>query len=318
MSRSYSNRLPQLGGGLFLTDGGIERTLIFHEGIDLPYFAAFHLMKSPEGRAALVRYFEQYVAIARADGTGYIFESPTWRASSDWGTLLGYSRDDIAAVNRDAIALMRELQEKHGAPGFPMVVSGCVGRRGDGYDPGQVMSPGEAEDYHAHQIGAFAEAKADMVTAITMTNSNEAVGITRAAMKAGMPVAISFTTETDGRLPTGQSLADAIAEVDEATRAGPAYYMINCAHPNHFSSALPAGESWTTRVRGLRCNASKRSHQELNDSPDLDAGDPVELGDQYRELLQLHPQINVLGGCCGTDHRHIACISKACRSAMAA
>jgi len=318
MSRSYSNRLPQLGGGLFLTDGGIETTLIFHEGIDLPYFAAFHLMKSPEGRAALVRYFEQYVAIARADGTGYIFESPTWRASSDWGTLLGYSRDDIAAVNRDAIALMRELQEKHGAPGFPMVVSGCVGRRGDGYDPGQVMSPGEAEDYHAHQIGAFAEAKADMVTAITMTNSNEAVGITRAAMKAGMPVAISFTTETDGRLPTGQSLADAIAEVDEATGAGPVYYMINCAHPNHFSSALPAGESWTTRVRGLRCNASKRSHQELNDSPDLDAGDPVELGDQYRELLQLHPQINVLGGCCGTDHRHIACISKACRSAMAA
>ena len=318
MSRSYSNRLPQLGGGLFLTDGGIETTLIFHEGIDLPYFAAFHLMKSPEGRAALVRYFEQYVAIARADGTGYIFESPTWRASSDWGTLLGYSRDDIAAVNRDAIALMRELQEKHGAPGFPMVVSGCVGRRGDGYDPGQVMSPGEAEDYHAHQIGAFAEAKADMVTAITMTNSNEAIGITRAAMKAGMPVAISFTTETDGRLPTGQSLADAIAEVDEATGAGPVYYMINCAHPNHFSSALPAGESWTTRVRGLRCNASKRSHQELNDSPDLDAGDPVELGDQYRELLQLHPQINVLGGCCGTDHRHIACISKACRSAMAA
>ena len=318
MSRSYSNRLPQLGGGLFLTDGGIETTLIFHEGIDLPYFAAFHLMKSPEGRAALVRYFEQYVAIARADGTGYIFESPTWLASSDWGTLLGYSRDDIAAVNRDAIALMRELQEKHGAPGFPMVVSGCVGPRGDGYDPGQVMSPGEAEDYHAHQIGAFAEAKADMVTAITMTNSNEAVGITRAAMKAGMPVAISFTTETDGRLPTGQSLADAIAEVDEATRAGPAYYMINCAHPNHFSSALPAGESWTTRVRGLRCNASKRSHQELNDSPDLDAGDPVELGDQYRELLQLHPHINVLGGCCGTDHRHIACISKACRSAMAA
>lgn len=318
MSRSYSNRLPQLGGGLFLTDGGIETTLIFHEGIDLPYFAAFHLMKSPEGRAALVRYFEQYVAIARADGTGYIFESPTWRASSDWGTLLGYSRDDIAAVNRDAIALMRELQGKHDAPGFPMVVSGCVGPRGDGYDPGQVMSPGEAEDYHAHQIGAFAEAKADMVTAITMTNSNEAVGITRAAMKAGMPVAISFTTETDGRLPTGQSLADAIAEVDEATRAGPAYYMINCAHPNHFSSALPAGESWTTRVRGLRCNASKRSHQELNDSPDLDAGDPVELGDQYRELLQLHPQINALGGCCGTDHRHIACISKACRSAMAA
>ncbi|MFO7296895.1 MAG: homocysteine S-methyltransferase [Proteobacteria bacterium] len=318
MSKSYSNRLPQLDGGLFLTDGGIETTLIFLDGIDLPYFAAFDLMKTEDGRAALTRYYERYIAIALSDGTGFIFESPTWRASSDWGALLGYSRDDIAAVNRDAIALMRELQAKHDASRLSMVVSGCVGPRGDGYDPGQMMSPDEAESYHTHQIGAFADAKADMVTAITMTNANEAIGITRAAMKAGMPVAISFTTETDGRLPTGQSLADAIAEVDEATGAGPVYYMINCAHPNHFMSALPAGENWTKRVRGLRCNASKRSHQELNDSPDLDAGDPIELGSQYRELLQRPPQINVLGGCCGTDHRHIACISQACRSALAA
>lgn len=313
-----SNRLPQLDGGLFLTDGGIETTLIFHEGLDLPYFAAFHLMKTQEGRAALARYFERYVTIARTDGMGFIFESPTWRASSDWGEKLGYSPSDMAAVNRDSIALMRELQAKHRAPQLPMVASGCVGPRGDGYDPGQVMSAGEAESYHAHQIGAFAEANADMVTAITMTNANEAIGVTRAAMKAGMPVAIAFTTETDGRLPTGQTLSDAIAEVDDATSAGPAYYMINCAHPEHFESALPAGESWTKRIRGLRCNASRCSHQELNDAPDLDPGDPVELGLQYRDLLQRHPQINVLGGCCGTDHRHIECISRACRTAVAA
>ncbi len=311
-------RLPQLDGGLFLTDGGIETTLIFHEGLELPYFAAFHLMKTLVGRDALVRYFERYAAIARRDGMGFIFESPTWRASSDWGNKLGYSRDGIAAVNRDSIALMRELQAKHRAPQLPMVVSGCVGPRGYGYDPGQVMSASEAESYHAHQIGAFAEAQADMITAVTMTNASEAIGITRAAMEAGMPVAIAFTTETDGRLPTGQSLADAIAEVDEATAAGPAYYMINCAHPMHFQNALPADENWTKRVRGLRCNASKRSHQDLNDAPDLDAGDPVELGFQYRDLLQRHPQINVLGGCCGTDHRHIECISRACRPARAA
>src|SRR5690606_28706777 len=186
------NALPQLDGGLFLTDGGIETTLIFHEGLDLPYFAAFHLMKTQEGRAALARYFERYVTIARTDGMGFIFESPTWRASSDWGEKLGYSPSDMAAVNRDSIALMRKLQAKHRAPQLPMVVSGCVGPRGDGYDPGQVMSAKEAESYHAHQISAFAEAKADMVTAITMTNANEAIGITRAAMKAGMPVAISF------------------------------------------------------------------------------------------------------------------------------
>lgn len=309
--------LPQLEGGLFLTDAGIETTLIFQDGLDLPYFAAFDLMKTATGRDALMRYYERHIAIAEADGMGFILESPTWRASSDWGEKLGYSREDIADVNRRSIAMMRELQAKHESDRTPMVVSGCVGPRGDGYVPGEAMSADEAERYHAHQVGAFADAGADMVTAITMTNANEAIGIARAAAKAGLPVVISFTLETDGRLPTGQTLAEAIAEVDDATAAGPAYYMINCAHPTHFASSLPAGENWTKRVRGLRANASRRSHQELNDSPDLDAGDPLELADQYRDLLLRHPQINVLGGCCGTDHRHIECISRACRAVAA-
>ena len=310
----YRHRLPQLAGDLFLTDGGIETTLIFLEGLELPYFAAFHLLRERDGRDALARYFERYIAIAKADGTGFILESPTWRASTDWGDKLGYTRDDIAAANRDAIGLMLELRGKHETARTPIVVSGCVGPRGDGYDPGQAMSAAEAERYHAHQIGALAAAGADMVTAITMTNANEAVGVTRAAMKAGMPVAISFTLETDGRLPTGQELAEAIGEVDGATTSGPAYFMINCAHPTHFEDALAADEGWTARLRGIRANASRRSHQELNDAPDLDAGDPFELGGQYRALLRRHPQINVLGGCCGTDHRHVECISRACRT----
>ncbi|SEN83990.1 Homocysteine S-methyltransferase [Rhodospirillales bacterium URHD0017] len=193
-----------------------------------------------------------------------------------------------------------------------MVVSGCAGPRGDGYDPGQVMSALDAEDYHRQQIGAFADAQADMVSAITMTNANEAIGIARAAIEVGMPVVISFTIETDGRLPTGQSLADAICEVDVVTGKAPAYYMINCAHPTHCDKA-PGDEPWTRRIGGLRANASRRSRQELNDSPDLDSGNPVELGSQYRELVRRHPQINVLGGCCGTDHLHIECIALACR-----
>ncbi|MBX6369733.1 MAG: homocysteine S-methyltransferase family protein [Rhodospirillales bacterium] len=313
---AVTKKLPQLSGGMFLTDGGIETTLIFHEGLELPHFAAFHLLRDKAGRDALVRYYERYIEIAKRDGVGFILESPTWRASSDWGEKLGYTRDDIAAVNRDAIALMFELRDRYRF-GAPMVVSGCVGPRGDGYDPGQAMTAGEAEAYHAHQIGAFAEADADMVTAITMTNANEAVGVARAATKAGMPVAISFTVETDGRLPTGQTLADAIAEVDGATAKAPAYYMINCAHPTHFEATMSAAEDWTRRVRGIRANASRRSHQELNDAPDLDDGDPIELGGQYRDLLRRHPQINVLGGCCGTDHRHIDCISLACRTVPA-
>jgi S-methylmethionine-dependent homocysteine/selenocysteine methylase len=310
----YRSHLPQLDGGLFLTDGGIETSLIFHDGLDLPHFAAFHLLRQPQGRAALRRYYEPYIAIARQEGAGFILESPTWRASADWGDKLGYSADALAAANRDSIELMDALRRAHETPRNPMVVSGCVGPRGDGYDPGLVMSPAEAQSYHAPQIGTFAAAGVDMVSAITMTNANEAIGVTRAARGAGLPVAIAFTVETDGRLPTGQDLGDAIAEVDGATGGAPAYYMINCAHPTHFDSTL-SDDAWTRRVRGIRANASKRSHQELNDAPDLDDGDPVELGGQYGALRRRFPQLNVLGGCCGTDHRHIEQIGRACRAA---
>ena len=311
-SPKYRKSLPQKGGALFLTDGGIETTLIFQDGLDLPHFAAFHLLRDPKGREALVRYYERYIAIAKADGLGFVLESPTWRASADWGARLGYSAGDIVAANQASLQFMHALRDRHETATSPMVVSGCVGPRGDGYDPGQVMTAAEAEAYHGLQIAAFAEAHADMVSAVTMTNANEAIGVTRAATKAGMPVAISFTVETDGRLPTGQSLADAVCEVDVVTSRAPAYYMINCAHPTHFQETL-GDEPWVRRIGGLRANASRRSHQELNDSPDLDAGNPIELGGEYRELVRRHPQINVLGGCCGTDHRHIECIALACR-----
>ncbi len=309
----YRRNLPHLGGRLFLTDGGIETSLIFQDGLDLPHFAAFHLLRDMAGRSALVRYYERYIEIARADGTGFILESPTWRASTDWGAKLGYSRADMAAVNAKSIALMRALRDAHETTRTPMVVSGNVGPRGDGYVSGEIMSADEAEAYHALQISAFAEAGADMVSAVTMTNASEAIGVARAAAKAGMPVSLAFTVETDGRLPSGQTLPEAISEVDAATSNGPAYYMINCAHPTHFDSVLQTKAAWTRRIGGIRANASKRSHQELNESPDLDAGNPIELAGQYRDLVHMMPQINVLGGCCGTDHRHVAAISLACR-----
>jgi S-methylmethionine-dependent homocysteine/selenocysteine methylase len=310
----YRSRLPQLSGELFLTDGGIETTLIFHDGLDLPHFAAFHLLEDTAGRAALRRYYRRYAKIARAAGVGFVLESPTWRASADWGSKLGYSDAALAQANRDSLALMREFRVEFETERSPMVVSGCVGPRGDGYDPGQVMSPKEAAAYHARQVRVLADAGADMVTAITMTNAAEAIGVTRAALQAGLPVVISFTLETDGRLPTGQKLQDAIEEVDAATASGPAYYMINCAHPTHFDAVLSGG-TWLKRLRGLRANASRRSHAELDAAADLDAGDPVELGSQYRALRRRHPQLNVLGGCCGTDHRHVEQISHACRMA---
>jgi len=309
--------LPQLKGDLFLTDGGLETTLIFHDKLDLPHFAAFILLKDEVGRATLRRYYRKYLEIAAAERLGFILEAPTWRASPDWAARLGLSPGELELYNRDAIRLLQELREEWRAKVPDLVVSGCIGPRGDGYDPGETMTSDEAFAYHAVQAASFAAAGADMICAVTMTNIPEAIGVVRAANAARLPVAVSFTVETDGRLPTGQSLAEAIMTVDAATGDGPAYYLVNCAHPTHFADALETKESWVRRVRGLRANASKRSHQELNDAPDLDDGDPAELGQEHAALLRRHGHIRVLGGCCGTDHRHVAAMSRAC-VAMAA
>jgi len=311
----YRRHLPQCDGKLFLTDGGIETTLIFLEGLELPHFAAFDLLRERTGWAALRKYYERYVAIAAQNRVGFVLESATWRASSDWGQKLGYSKEALAQANHDSITLMVELRNSHESAATPMVISGCVGPRGDGYDPGAVMSVAEAQDYHAAQVAVFADSAADMISAITMTNVNEAIGLTRAAMAANMPVAISFTVETDGKLPTGQSLQDAIEAVDKATAYAPAYYMINCAHPTHFEGVLENGGAWRERIGGVRANASAKSHAELNDSTELDAGNPQELGAQYRALRKLLPNLTVMGGCCGTDHRHVAEICTACLAA---
>ena len=308
----YRQSLPQLTGDLFLTDGGIETTLIFHDGFDLPHFAAFDLFKRGEGRDALRRYFRTYASIAKAYGVGFILESATWRASPDWAAMLGYSGADLDAANREAVALLEEVRQEFETEESRMVVSGCVGPRGDGYAPESHMTVEEAETYHREQIGSFAKTAADMVTAITMTYVEEAIGIVRAAQAFGLPVVISFTTETDGRLPSGQSLRKAIETVDRVTGSAPAYYMINCAHPTHFQDALEAGETWVTRIRGLRSNASTLSHAELDEAEELDDGNPEELAQQHGHLKGNFGHINVFGGCCGTDHRHVEEICKAC------
>jgi S-methylmethionine-dependent homocysteine/selenocysteine methylase len=307
----YRSALPQLSGDVFLTDGGIETTLIFLDGLELPYFAAFHLLKDDAGTAALRKYFTAYAALARRLGTGFVLESATWRASADWGEKLGYSRDAIVDANRKAVTLLHAIRDAHEGGATRMVVSGCIGPRGDGYDPDAFMSADEAERYHALQATTFRDADADMVTAITMTYPNEAIGLTRAARAAGMPVAISFTVETDGRLPNGQPLGAAIEEVDAATASAPAYYMINCAHPTHFAGVLAQGAGWTSRIRGLRANASTKSHAELDQATELDAGNPAELAAQYRDLRATLANLTVLGGCCGTDQRHVEAIARA-------
>ncbi len=312
MKPKYRHALPQLGGDLFLTDGGIETTLIYQEGLDLPYFAAFDLIRHASGRAALDRYFRSHAAVANDCRVGFILESATWRASTDWALKLGYTTEALRAANREALHLLHELRGELENPSTRMVVSGCIGPRGDGYRAEARMQPGEAAGYHALQAGTFAEAGADLVTATTMTYAEEAIGIVRAAGSVGLPVVVSFTTETDGRLPSGQALGAAIEQVDRETNAAPAYYMVNCAHPAHFSERLIPGAAWVGRLRGLRANASTRSHAELDACTELDSGDPAELAARYATLREQFPQMNVLGGCCGTDHRHIRAIGERC------
>jgi S-methylmethionine-dependent homocysteine/selenocysteine methylase len=248
-------------------------------------------------------------------GNGFILESPTWRANPDWGAKLGFDRERLAAANRAAIDMLREIRAACETKRTPLVISGAIGPRGDGYAPGVLMRADDAQDYHAWQIGVLKDAGADLVSAFTLTNIGEAVGIACAAKAARIRCVISFTLETDGRLPTGESLGHAIETIDRATDRGPAYYMINCAHPAHFSDALEDGAAWTKRLRGLRANASRKSHAELDNSTELDAGNPEELGEHYAKLLRRFPHINVLGGCCGTDHLHVECISASCRGA---
>jgi S-methylmethionine-dependent homocysteine/selenocysteine methylase len=301
--------LPQLSGRTFITDGGMETDLIFHKGLKLPEFASFVLLDDEPGREALRDYFRPYIEIARQRGVGIVLDTPTWRANPDWGARLGYSAEALADVNRRGVDLLEELRAETG--GNPtLVISGCLGPRGDGYRADLLMTAPEAQRYHALQIETFAHTTADLITALTLNYAEEAVGIVRAAEAAALAAVISFTVETDGRLPSGQPLREAIEQVDAETNATAAYFMINCAHPTHFVHTLEDGEPWQDRIRGLRANASAKSHAELDEAEQLDEGNP-ELAEQYRALAPRLRNLSVVGGCCGTDHRHIGAICSA-------
>lgn len=314
MIKNHHNRLPQLNGELFLTDAGLETWLIFHRNCALREFAAFELLCSENGQALLREYYVPFLQMAQRESCGFVLETPTWRASPEWGEKLGYDLDQIAVINRCAVAFMAELREQNGHNG-KVLLSGNMGPRGDGYDASEVMSINEAEKFHSLQVEAFKSSDADLVSAITMTNAAEAIGIARAAASRDIPCVISFTVETDGYLPSGQKLCEAIEETDEASCVAPVYYMINCAHPDHFRQQLDSGAAWTKRIGGLRANASRMSHAELDQAEELDDGDPIELAGLYGELRRLLPNLSVVGGCCGTDHRHVEHICSAYRQA---
>lgn len=306
---TYRHHLPQLDGGLFLNDAGLETDLIFNHGIDIPEFAAHTLLPDERGRAALTRYMEGFLGLARDTGCGFVLDTQTWRAQPHFAEALGQTPYDLRAANQQAAEFASALRDRFATNAQPIVLNGLVGPRGDAYAPEEDIAAAEAEQYHAQQLGWLADTDVDMVTALTFTQSDEAIGVVRAAESLGLPVVVSFTVETDGRLPTGEPLGDAIIAVDDATCSAAAYFMINCAHPDHFARQL-SGAEWARRIRGIRCNASRMSHVELDECEVLDDGDPTELAASYRQLKDSLPWLNVFGGCCGSDLRHVTEIAR--------
>jgi len=342
-TRTRPATLPQMqrDGRCFLTDGGVETTLIFKEGIDLPEFAAFTLLKTHPDK--LRDCYRPYIDIAHKHQRGLILESPTWRASKDWGKKIGYdSAALLEQANVESIRFMQDLKDEYhrkcaalNGPddedailAQPIVISGCIGPRGDGYVVGDLMTPMQAKEYHLEQIMVLAnKTSADLVSGFTLTYADEAAGMVLAAKEADVPIVISFTLETDAKLPSGETLKEAITKVDELTDGYASYFMINCAHPTHFASMLAqelggnddaSGEAnktqdddagdrsfWLNRLYGVRANASCKSHAELDGATELDEGDPADLSLRCMQLKSCMPKLCIVGGCCGTDERHI-------------
>ncbi|MGI9395810.1 MAG: homocysteine S-methyltransferase family protein [Boseongicola sp.] len=292
----------------WLTDGGLETTMVFHEGLDLPLFASLHLLENDKGRSALTKYFDRYLSIAREAGTGFVLDTATWRSGAAWAAPLGRTESQMENSVRAAVDFADAFRASRENSDTPIILNGVIGPAGDGYSPDTLLTAAQSEAIHIKQAQWMASAGADVITAVTMTHSSEAIGVVRSTKAAGLPVVISFTVETDGHLPTGQPLGEAIAETDGATDETPIYYMVNCAHPDHFSAKL-AGD-WIERVSGIRANASRMSHAELDEAEELDDGDPEEFGRLHGEFVSCLPNLRLIGGCCGTDDRHVGCAAR--------
>ena len=300
----YRSHLPQLDGGFFLTDAGLETDIIFNKGIPIREFASHTLLDDSVGREVLANYFRGFLTLARDVGAGFVLDTQTWKAHPHWANDLGATEADLARSNHDAVEFVAGLRAEFSGNAAPIVLNGLIGPRGDAYAPEAAVAADEAEEYHSTQIGWLAGTDVDMVSALTFTQSDEAIGAVRAATAMKLPIVVSFTVETDGSLPTGEALGHAIEAVDTATNGAAAYFMVNCAHPSHFSDVI-GDTDWARRIHGLRCNASRMSHAELDEAEVLDDGDVHQLATEYRALVEQMPWLNVIGGCCGSDLRHV-------------
>jgi S-methylmethionine-dependent homocysteine/selenocysteine methylase len=302
------SKLPQLNGQNMACGWGFETWLQFKDGFELRHFCAFELLNDTRGLACLTDYHRKLVEGAVEHGFGVINDGLHYRASSDWGNMIGFSREALAEINIRGIEFYKDFAREYQSDTTPMLVGGSIGPRGDAYDIGRVESAAEAEDYHSEQIITLRDAGADLVTAATFSNVEEAIGFARAAKAAHIPSVISMVAK-GGNLNDGTPLADAVTRIDAATGNAPLYYMVNCTHPTEFEPGLTEGE-WTKRLGGFLPNAVAMELLSLCSLGHLEDGDPEELGGQMAALSKRFPHVYVWGGCCGTDGRHIGQIAR--------
>lgn len=293
----------------FLSDGGLETWLIYTRNCQLTLFAAFPLLATPKGANHLQEYYNEYLEVAQELRMGLVLSTPTWRASTRWGEEMGFSQVEVDQFNVDAVKMLKCVKDIS-KDGPTVVVDGQIGPMEDGYKPEVKHSVQACKEYHIRQVAVLKDAGVDLVTAATLTNWEEATGITLAAKECKTPLAVGFTVELDGRLPSGDSLEDAVEKVDKMTGAYPSYYMVNCGHPDHIRKAMEKGGKWRERVMAFRVNASRKSHEELDRMETLDEGDVEELGRLTAELGKLMPRMVLMGGCCGTRAEHVRSIGR--------
>lgn len=301
---------PRLDGSFYLTEGGTETELLYKHGLKLPEFAMFPLLDDAEGLAVSRAMYRRYMEAAAAHGAGILLIGHDYRASPDWGAKLGYSPEGLAEMQRRSIGFLAEIRDEFRDRVEHAYIAGCLGPRGDAYGTGGSMTAEEAEEYHLTQLTTLKGTEADMAVALTFNNVPEAVGAVRAAGRVGLPIGVSLTLSSEGRLRSGPTLREAVEAIDAETGGAAAWMGTNCSHPMEFFPALDDAGPWLDRLRYFRPNAAMMDKLALCKLGHLEDGDPVELGGQMADLALRLPRADILGGCCGTDERHLGEIAR--------
>ncbi len=300
---------PRRPGLSWLTEGGIETEIMYKWGHDMPHFAMFPLLERAAAAADIRGMYRRYLDVAARHGFAALIGGFDYRASPDWGALLGYSDEGLAEANLRSIDFLRGLAREY-RDGLPDArIAGYVGPRGDAYSLNRTITEDEAAEYHAVQLATLKRAGVDLAWAVTFNNPAEARGVVRAAREIGVPLALSFSLTSSSRLASGQTLAEAVQSVDAASDGYPAFYALNCSHPLEFEPALTPG-AWQDRLRCIRPNAARIDKIALCKLGHLEEGDPHELGRQMADVARRFPQMDIWGGCCGTCESHLEEIAR--------